>query len=127
MGSRASWRTRAPSPSLSRKTGPSGRRRIPSTMIAAVEKVSTTLGSRTADEGSNRYSPDSHSNAEKTISSTRRFISSSLTARDEFLSQPRSLMTGGLVQRPPDFVLRNAASPAEEGAEALSLAGRRRD
>ncbi len=65
----------------------SGSRRMPSTMIAAVESDSATSGSSTPAEAWNLYSPVSHAKVEKTISSTSRRISASSTVRD---TRPRS-------------------------------------
>ena len=66
-------------------------------MIAAVERERATSGSITPLEGSNRKSPEVHSNAENTISSTSRFISESMAA---FGRRPRS--TSFFPKRVPD-------------------------
>ena len=128
-GSVARIGTRCPSPSRSRKASVSGSRRIPSTMIAAVESDSATSGSRTPAEAWNLYSPVSQAKVENTISSTSRRISASSTVRE---TRPRSTRIlpsrarpwlGHRVEGPVQVGVRDAAPPLEEGADPLAFAG----
>ena len=90
---------------------------MPSTMTAAVDSERATSGSRTPDEDWNRYSPVSHANVEKTISSTSRRISASRTVREIRPRSTRSL---------PSLVLPCLATVSRAHVRSASLIDPRR-